>query len=179
MQPSAELLHLLQPALLLLRQLQASRQLQRLIGSSHKRWQQRQLQPLGLDQAPYQAGISLQSRVQQAQSAPGLQSEKGLGPWLPVKQQLQFHAQARGEGGWSRSRRIPVAPRPRPGLQRFGDLLLRFRFQNERQASRITASPNHPCGVIGHAGWVQEGQFTARKMTLATVRVQEPWLPIT
>ena len=36
-QPSAELLHLLQPALLLLRQLQPSRQLQRIIGSSHER----------------------------------------------------------------------------------------------------------------------------------------------
>jgi hypothetical protein len=52
LQPSAELLHLLQPTLLLLRQLQASRQLQRLIGSSQKRWQQRQLQPLGLEQTP-------------------------------------------------------------------------------------------------------------------------------
>ena len=88
LQPSAELLHLLQPALLLLRQLQASRQLQRLIGSSHKHWQQRQLQPLRLNQTPNQAGISLQRGVQQPQSSPGLESKKSLRPWFAFKQQL-------------------------------------------------------------------------------------------
>jgi hypothetical protein len=81
-QPSAERLHLLQPALLLLRQLQPSRKFQRVSRSSHKREQQRQLQPLGLEQTPNQTGISLQSRVQQPQSAPGLESEKSLRPWF-------------------------------------------------------------------------------------------------
>jgi len=60
-----------------------------------------------------------------------------------------------------------------------GDLLLRFWCQNERQARGITAGPNHPCGVIGHAAGVQEGKFSARQIGLAAVRIQEPWLTIT
>ena len=58
------------------------------------------------------------------------------------------------------------------------DLLLRFWCQIERQARGITAGPYHSRGVIGHAGAVQEGKFTARQMVLAAVRIQEQWLTI-
>jgi hypothetical protein len=56
------------------------------------------------------------------------------------------------------------------------DLLLSLWCQDKRQASGIPAGTHHARGVIGHAGGVQEGQFTALKMGLAAVRVQEQGL---
>jgi hypothetical protein len=56
------------------------------------------------------------------------------------------------------------------------DLLLSLCCQDKRQARDITAGTHHARGVIGHAAGVQEGKFTALKMALAAVLVQEQGL---
>ena len=170
---AAQLHQALEPALLAVRQLQALRQSNRVVGTGDQGRQARQLpttRPLE-HQSP--VAVVLQPRIQQNQPPPGVKVSQGHSPRLALQQQLQFHPQPGAKSWRHLLRRRPWLPGPGPRLEHKAHLLIRTRIQLKTKPSGISGSPNQARGILQQAVGMQQAQPARRKILLAVIGIEQ------
>ena len=163
--PTPEGGELFKPLQLRPRQMQTLCGLQRMLCSRKQCRQQRHSQPESPTQTTGAPRITLQSRIDQNQSPPTIQTIQGLLPRFMLDKPLQFHLQPGGECRRTLISWIARAPWPRP---------VRDGLLHLMQCWGLRSNPNEPHNGQPGQRWGHPTASSCRNRTLRPARRTHP-----